>query len=223
MVNEAVIFSISARGTMYHSQPRRLLPYALYIRVFTFVLEVVAVIMLSYAVFSPEVAGSIDCQDYEDGPIAYAKALTIILWVTLIIYFIGFMFYVDPIGLCSPGLLPDMKLFEETDDAKDPEQMDEESQITDGPKFHHSRVGQRAYFRRLKALCCCLGIGGHRSRSIAVNDVARAFYTIFSDLDDVVPSDMLAGLILISRDQRKKMKECQCLISDFRGVSTSRY
>ena len=64
-------------------------------------------------------------------------------------------------------------------------------------------------FRRFKALCCCFTAGTNRSSSLAMQDAAKAFHTIFSNLD-FVPSDVVAGLLLLKRDQRKKKEECMC-------------
>ena len=85
---------------------------------------------------------------------------------------------------------------------------------------HRTHLGQRRIQRRLRALFCCLGIGGHRSRGIALEDVARALYTMF-DFDDIdlVLSDVIAGLVLLSQDQARKKKKKQSLVKKFRDVS----
>ena len=44
---------------------------------------------------------------------------------------------------------------------------------------------------------------------MAMQDAAKALHTIFSDLD-IVPSDVVAGLILLKRDQRRKKESCNC-------------
>ena len=71
-------------------------------------------------------------------------------------------------------------------------------------------LGHRKVFRRFKALCCCVHKGGgNRSSTVAMQDAAKALHTIFSDLD-IVPSDVVAGLILLKRDQRRKKESCNC-------------
>ena len=76
-------------------------------------------------------------------------------------------------------------------------------------KRYHVQLGHRKIFRRFRALCCCFGAGGNQSSALAVQDAAKAFHTLFSDLD-LVPSDLVAGLILLKRDQRQKKETCKC-------------
>ena len=42
-----------------------------------------------------------------------------------------------------------------------------------------------------------------------MQDAAKALHTVFGDLD-IVPSDVVAGLILLKRDQRQKRENCSC-------------
>ena len=88
-------------------------------------------------------------------------------------------------------------------------------------KVHRTHLGQRRIQRRLRALFCCLGIGGHRSRGIALEDVARGLYTMFDfdDIEDLVLSDVIAGLVLVSQDQARRKKNKQSLVKKFRNVS----
>ena len=76
-------------------------------------------------------------------------------------------------------------------------------------KRYHVQLGHRKIFRRFRALCCCFGAGGNQSSALAMQDAAKAFHTLFSDLD-LVPSDLLAGLFLLKRDQRQKKESCKC-------------
>ena len=83
---------------------------------------------------------------------------------------------------------------------------------TDGDrkKKYHVELGHRKMFRRMKAVCCCFHRGGsNRPSSLAMQDAAKAFHTVFSDLD-FVASDVVAGLILLKRDQRRKKESCPC-------------
>ena len=68
-------------------------------------------------------------------------------------------------------------------------------------------------FRRFKVLCCCFGHRGssNRSTSLAMQDAAKAFHTVFSDLD-FVASDVVAGLILLKKDQKRKKMNCGCAV-----------
>ena len=78
---------------------------------------------------------------------------------------------------------------------------------------YHVELGHRKVFRRFKILCCCCGHRGssNRSTSLAMQDAAKALHTVFSDLDFVV-SDVVAGLILLKKDQRKKKLNCGCAV-----------
>ena len=44
-----------------------------------------------------------------------------------------------------------------------------------------------------------------------MQDAAKAFHTMFGDVD-FVASDVLAGLILLKRDQRRKKNSCGCCV-----------
>lgn len=86
------------------------------------------------------------------------------------------------------------------------------SDFSDGPRRkrkYYVQLGHRKFYRRFKALCCCFKTGGNRSSSLAMHDAAKALHTMFGDLD-LVPSDVVAGLVLLHRDQKKKMLECKC-------------
>ena len=74
---------------------------------------------------------------------------------------------------------------------------------------YHNQLGHKKFLRRFRALCCCIGAGGGRSTSVALSDTAKAFHTIFSDLD-LVTTDILAGLVLLHKDQKRKKQECKC-------------
>ena len=52
---------------------------------------------------------------------------------------------------------------------------------------------------------------------MALEDAARALQSIFNDVD-LVGSDLVAGLILLNRDQKQKRRDKQCLISEYKEV-----
>ena len=85
-------------------------------------------------------------------------------------------------------------------------------------RVHNSQVSTSKIKRRLKAICCCLGITGQRSRGAALEDVARGLYTVF-DETDVALTDVVAGFVLTKQAQRKRMKEGKSLTDKFRRVS----
>jgi len=80
-----------------------------------------------------------------------------------------------------------------------------EKEIEKITKVHNDHVSRKNYERRLKAIFCCLGIKGHKSRGAALEDVARGLYTVFSETD-VVLSDIIAGFALLKKYQHKVKK-----------------
>ena len=86
--------------------------------------------------------------------------------------------------------------------------------------FRRNHIGLRRLQRRLRVMLCCLGVGGHRSRGVALEDIARALYTLFDfgEEDDrgsgesgegvrLVLSDVIAGFKLVNMYQREKMEK----------------
>lgn len=225
MINEVVIFSISSRGAIHDTESRKTLPGFLFVRVILFVLEVAVVIVCLFAVFSPSVSGQLDCKEIQNGPLTFARVLLIALLVILAVYAVGFLVFIDACSCLTPDFLKDMTHLNAIggdgihDDKLDEKERKVLEEYGTG-KFHRSKVGKGKILRRVWALLCCHRGSGHRSRTVALNDLAKAIYTVFSD-SDVVVSDLVVGLILVNRHQKKKQKECQCLISEFRDVSAN--
>jgi hypothetical protein len=72
-------------------------------------------------------------------------------------------------------------------------------------KVHNDSINRQKYERRLRALFCCLGVKGQKSRGVALEDVARGLYTVFSETDTVL-SDVIAGFSLLREHQLEKKK-----------------
>lgn len=87
-------------------------------------------------------------------------------------------------------------------------------------KIHNDSINRKKYERRLRALFCCLGVRGQRSRGVALEDVARGLYTMFSETNSVL-SDVIAGFSLLHESQAKKKEEGGeiALTKKFRVVS----
>ena len=87
-------------------------------------------------------------------------------------------------------------------------------------KVHNDNINRKKYERKLRALFCCLGVKGQRSRGVALEDVARGLYTVFSETD-IVLSDVIAGFSLLREYQRSKKREGGeiALTKKFRMVS----
>lgn len=73
-------------------------------------------------------------------------------------------------------------------------------------KVHNDSINRRKYERKLRALFCCLGVKGQKSRGVALEDVARGLYSVFSETDTIL-SDVIAGFSLLREHQLQKKKE----------------
>jgi hypothetical protein len=281
VIVENIIFSISAKGSIYdskHERKRRWLPFWLFIRVLLFLVEIEVVIVCAVAVFGPApyAAGALQCPEYHDGPLVFAKAIVITLCVLLAIYASGFAIFLDPLGVCHAPitieklkeLIKNGKMDEDDSEAadqnfndtnpnesshkekqamcclstggKEKEEHDKEAARQNESSSDSSRersIGLGHFLGKAKRALCCLNTGGKRSKSSALREVALALYTVFSDTEDeekrLVPSDILAGMILLSQYHKKMKKtQCssasegnkgcvcrQCLIKEFRRVS----
>lgn len=252
VIVETIIFSISAKGSIYdreHERKRRWLPFWLFIRVLLFLIEAELVIVCTVAVFGPApyAAGALLCPEYHDGPLVFAKVVVITLFVLLAIYAIGFAIFLDPLGVChAPIIIEKLKelIENEKKDKENDYEANRQSESVDtnssGPS-HCDRgriIGLGHFLGKAKRALCCLNTGGKRSKTMALREVALALYTLFSaDTEDMekrlVPSDILAGMILLNQyhDQKKKIpcsfavegsKSCacrRCSIKEFRRVS----
>lgn len=236
VIVENILFSISIKGPIYGHKKRRWLPFWLFTRVALFFVETAVVILCTVAVFGPApyAAGALQCPEYHDGPLVFARVVVVLLLVLLVIYAIGFAIYLDPLGLCcAPSLLQEMRVVDDTEELDD----DLRAYLTQNNlgKLHRSHIGYGRAFRKVRGALCCLNAGGQRSRTTAMQEVALALHTIFSDvgLEDksqrLVPSDLVAGMILVSRNQKHIKKtcpdcsanegvNCSCLTRDFRDV-----
>lgn len=228
VLNENIIFSISLRGSItYKIERRKWLPFWLFLRVVLILVEFLWVLVCIWVVFGPA-ANSLQCVEYHDGPLVFAKVVVILLLATILVYFLGFAFYLDPLGLlCSPSMWQDLEAMHKDADASEQtdnftpavmeEGTEEGTEEADGTtayarksrlgRLHRSHIGYRRIFRKLSGLLCCVNVNGHRSRSTAMQEMALAFHTVFSD-EDRVASDIVAGLILLSRYQKEMKQKC---------------
>ena len=216
ILNENIIFAISLRGSIIHKQEKRKwLPFWLFMRVGLILIEFIVVIICIVAVFGPApyAANALQCPEYHDGPLVFAKVVVILLLVTILTYFLGFAIYLDPLGLlCSTSMWQDLESVHKELEAADPNKDETDGNIAYAKgsrlgKLHRSHIGYGRIFRKLRGLLCCLNTNGNRSRSTALHEMALAFHTVFSD-EDRVPSDIVAGLILLSRYQKKERQKC---------------
>ena len=191
--------------------PRRTLKRYLFLRIVLFLLEFVLSGMYGYACWSPGLTDQLLRCDEFRGPIYFARAVAVAWWLILVVSSIFWLVFLDPVGVCSPGLLDQMGFLDEEED-------DEGDTDPHFGKVHRAHLGSRRIRRRLNTLlCCCLCCTKHRERGLAIEDTARVLHSLFDDVD-VVGSDLVAGLILLNKDQKRKMRAKQCLITDFKEV-----
>ena len=233
IIVENVIFSISAKGPIYDRQnKRRWLPCWLLTRVLLFIVETEVVIVCTVAVFGPAPygAGALQCQEYHDGPLVFARVVVVTLIVLLSMYAIGFAIFLDPLGLChAPAIIGKLKeVIGEIDKDFDTKYYDNNApwnlehgehklseNVRDGGTSRgqkQSEIGLGRVLTKIKHALCCLNAGGKRSKKTALREVALALYTIFSDEDvqkGLVLSDIVAGMMLISRSQRNGCQICR--------------
>lgn len=99
---------------------------------------------------------------------------------------------------------------------------------SDSSKYHYRRSSNsfrnwrhrkavreynQSWNRRCKLLCCCLGPTGHRNSSL--NEVAKILSEFFRDID-IVPSDIVAGLVILRKKQ--KMERSMTMKNKSSGV-----
>ena len=243
IIVENIIFSISVKGPIYdRHNKRRWLPCWLLTRVLLFIAETEMVIVCTVAVFGPAPygAGALQCQEYHDGPLVFARVAVIALLVLLAIYAIGFAIFLDPLELCrAPVVIEKLKKVIDESEDFDSNEDDESWNLEHGEHKPNavrtrsqSRIGLGRVLTKMKRALCCLNAGGKRSKKTALREVALALYTIFSDEDvqkGLVLTDILAGMILVSRSQKygceicrnagKPRCSCNRLENKFREVS----
>lgn len=211
LLNENIIFSISLKGSiMYRREKRKGLEYWLFLRVVTTIVEFIILIVCTVAVFGPApyAAGALECPEYQE-PLAFARVVVVGMIVTISVYIIGFSIYLDPCGLlCSPSVWHDYEsLYKEAE--KTTEGTDSVHAYLQDSRLghlHRSHYGYGRIFWKIRSLFCCQS-SNNRSRITAMQEMALAFHTLFSDTDHVT-TDLVAGLILLGRYQKKL--RCRC-------------
>ena len=202
-VNEEVIFLVSARGTVWNDKPRRWLPKLLYLRVVMFVVDVVTLVYATWAVFNGEtVAQLAACASYSTA-LRLSGAIVLVVWITLAIYALGFLIYLDPAGcFSSTSLLDELHFHDKQEEVDSPfyKQLKQS-----GRSLHRSHIEHRRLLRRLQKCCSLFGIQDAAETTIALNDLAHSLYKMFHNVE-LVPTDLFVGFQILHRDHKKKMK-----------------
>ena len=206
------------------TKKRKMLPCWLFLRIGTFILESITVIFCTFVVFSPT-TGASTCHD---GPLVFAKVTVVILLVILSVYSIGFAIYLDPLGFCcTTSVMHDLGHIHDVDVEEANEGDIMYAKKSRLGKLHRSHIGYSKVLRKLRNSLCCLDSNGNRSRRTAMREMALAFHTLFTN-DDRVVTDLVAGLFLLSRYQKKARNQkpccqeqgvrCPCFYGDLKEV-----
>uniref|UniRef100_A0A671KK84 Diacylglycerol lipase-alpha n=1 Tax=Sinocyclocheilus anshuiensis TaxID=1608454 RepID=A0A671KK84_9TELE len=181
LICESAIMWLSMRGSILYTQPREAVQYVLYIRLAILLVELVyAVVGIAWLVqyYHP-------CSDIT----AKNLALGIVACNWLVIFSVCFtmMCTFDPTGRTFVKLKATRR---------------RQRNLTTYTLRHRLEEGQASsWSRRLKFFMCCTRTKD--TQSDAYSEVASLFAEFFRDLD-IVPSDIIAGLVLLRQRQRAK-------------------
>ena len=125
------------------TSPRKHLKRYLFLRFFLFILEIILSGLYGYACWSPAVTEQLlDCKKFR-GPIYFARAVAVSWWLVILITSVMWTIFLDPVGMCSPGLLDQLDFLDEDDIGTDPTK-------THLFGIHRARVGSKRIKRRLR-------------------------------------------------------------------------
>ena len=217
IISEILITFVSSRGTINNDKPRRLLPHFLCIRAILYVVEILGIVLGSYVAWSPYIQDHINCE--RSNRVSQAiEAYVISVIVVHVIIAVLFMIFFDPLGLQSPSLLKELRVFvsghDDNDgggeDDKKTQQMKHDDKVNKKKTLYRAQTW-KLWGRRAKLLCCCVRGNNNTSKAQALEDIAHAMATMFHDLENqMVPTEFVAGLMLVHRDQKEQMKDPKC-------------
>ena len=207
LISEGFVGFISSRGTISNPEPRRLLPHFLRLRAVLYAVEILGCAFGCYVAWSPYIQDHIDCERANRVRQAI-EAYVISVIVVLVIIAVLFMVYFDPLGLQTPSLLKELVYRKSRDvDVMKVEYKKNgdrvlKKQVT---KRLYSASSQQRWRRRVKVLCCCAG-SNNRSKTQAMEDIVHAMATMLDGVQ-FVPTDFMAGLMLVHQDQKAQMEK----------------
>ena len=215
IISEGLVGLISSRGTISNSKPRRFLPHFLRLRAVLYAVEILGCAFGCYIAWSPYIQDNIDCERANRVRQAL-QAYVISVIVVLVVIAVLFMVYFDPLGLQTPSLLRELHHVhdeEEEDVVIQVKKVQRKRYGNKTIKVDQEKVGKRLYSassrqqwtRRVKVLCCCTGGNNSRSKVQALEDIAHAMATMFDGVE-IVPTDFVAALMLVHRDQKGQLK-----------------
>ncbi|XP_051987340.1 diacylglycerol lipase-alpha-like isoform X1 [Xyrauchen texanus] len=181
LICESAIMWLSMRGSILYTQPREAVQYVLYIRLAILLVELVyAVVGITWL-----------AQYYQPCSDITAKNLTLGIvacnWLVIFSVCFTMMCTFDPTGRTFVKLKATRR---------------RQRNLTTYTLRHRLEEGQASsWSRRLKFFMCCTR--AQDTQSDAYSEVASLFAEFFRDLD-IVPSDIIAGLVLLRQRQRAK-------------------
>ncbi|NXA55282.1 DGLA lipase, partial [Nothocercus julius] len=186
MIAEVAIIWLSMRGSILYTEPRDSMQYVLYVRlailVIEFVYAIVGIIWLTqyYASCNDVTAKSVTLGMYLEGGV-------LCNWVVILSVCITVLCVFDPTGRTFVKLRATKR---------------RQRNLRTYNLRHRLEEGQASsWTRRLKVFLCCTRTKD--SQSDAYSEIAYLFAEFFRDLD-IVPSDIIAGLVLLRQRQRAK-------------------
>lgn len=177
---------ISMQGTISNSEPRKRLPIVIYIRLGVAVPEVVWNALGTRWAFSSE-------DTCHDNIVGVAKGTVIIGWLLLLFAIISLIILFNPFNNKSKGKKQRVRSFKRA------------SRRT----FSTSTAKQ--WEKRCKCMFMC-AMGDDRSAGVFAT-LAQLSADYFKGVD-LVPTDVLAGLVLLSRKQERKRQQLQIVTSE---------
>ena len=99
------------RGRIHDTaKSRRFFPYVVEIRVGLMLVEIVTLVVMTVGIFDGKVGGgAIECEEYRNGPLIFAKVIVCLAWLLVLALALSLFFALDPIGLCSPSIIDEIK------------------------------------------------------------------------------------------------------------------
>ena len=215
IIAEGLVGLISSRGTISNPRPRRFLPHFLRLRAVLYAVEILGCAFGCYVAWSPYIQDNIDCERANRVSQAL-QAYVISVIVVLVVIAVLFMVYFDPLGLQTPSLLRELHHVHdeaEEDVVIEVKRVQRKRYGNKTIKVDQEKVGKRLYSassrqqwtRRVRVLCCCTGGNNNRSKVQALEDIAHAMATMFDGVE-IVPTDFVAALMLVHRDQKQQLK-----------------
>uniref|UniRef100_A0A8C6SD83 Diacylglycerol lipase-alpha n=1 Tax=Neogobius melanostomus TaxID=47308 RepID=A0A8C6SD83_9GOBI len=181
LICESAIMWLSMRGSILYTQPREAVQYVIYIRLAILLVELVyAVVGIAWLVQYYQPCSDVTAKNLALGIVACNWLVILSVCITLMCTF-------DPTGRTFVKLKATRR---------------RQRNLKTYTLRHRLEEGQASsWSRRLKFFMCCTR--AQDTQSDAYSEVASLFAEFFRDLD-IVPSDIIAGLVLLRQRQRSK-------------------